>query len=101
MELIFPLSVRAVGSQFLAERTLMTPSNPWLAGKTVYSQALFVDPSNPLGIVFSNGVVIGLGGEPTITQVLASPDSSASTGSLQATSHDQGGPVVRFVGPIF
>lgn len=60
------------------------PDNPWLAGKTVYVQAVIADrAANALGMVFSVGGALGIGaGSGSPVQMVAHYDSTAQSGLL-------------------
>ncbi|MFQ5504894.1 MAG: hypothetical protein ACE5F1_08885 [Planctomycetota bacterium] len=104
MDIIVVLVLRSQGTAFGGSVSLPIP-NVNLAGIGVFGQAIFADrPSNPMGLVFSNGVEMRMGSKnASQARSVGAYDSSAATGFLTVRNSSSllpGGIVVQLQGSL-
>jgi len=83
VDLVVPLPLSASGSLYDGTTTIPVPQDSTLPGLHVYMQGAFVDTkANKFGLVFSEGVDMGLVSGTQYMQFVGSADSASSSGGM-------------------
>ncbi len=93
-DVVVPMPIQSTPPGFIGRSQAPIPNNPYLAGKTIYTQAMINDvASNSLGMVFSSGVSMTIAGGRNPVQLIGHYDYNKTVGSRA-----QGGLVIQFAG---
>ncbi|MEZ5989123.1 MAG: hypothetical protein R3F30_08370 [Planctomycetota bacterium] len=95
VDLVVPLPLSASGSVFAGSTTIPVPADNTLPGLHVFMQGVFVDTkASSFGLVFSEGIDMGIVSGAQPQQLLGSEDSTAGNGYLPKGE----GVVIQLVG---
>jgi hypothetical protein len=99
VQISFGVPITLMGNTWGGNWTQGLPNDPGLGGRSLHAQMYFVHPpSNQLGLVFSNGLTLNIGGGIPYTESLGASDSNAADGFLWFGTGAAGGPAVLFTG---